>query len=183
MFKSNLLIILIAIAGAVLGLYVGSYFNRPQVVGLPAGTDLLGRGQHLADLQLSGTDGQPHRLGDWQGKLVLINFWATWCEPCREEMPLLDAASKKYAGAGFTVIGVAVDDPATVTSMLKARPVSYPILLGGDDTLRTVGDGSGVLPYSLLVGPDGKMIALRAGSFKSASGLERWIEPHLANQG
>jgi thiol-disulfide isomerase/thioredoxin len=183
MFKSNLFIILIAIAGALLGLYVGSYFSRPQVAGLPAGMGVLGPGQHLADLQLTGTDGRPHRLGDWQGKLVLINFWATWCEPCREEMPLLEAASKKYAGDGFTVVGVAVDDPDAVAAMLKSRPVDYPILIGDDDTLDTVGDNRGVLPYSLLVGPDGKMIALRAGSFPSADSLERWIVPHLANSG
>jgi thiol-disulfide isomerase/thioredoxin len=183
MFKSNLFIILIAIAGALLGLYVGSYFSRPQVAGLPTGTGVLGPGQQLADLQLTGIDGQRHRLGDWQGKLVLINFWATWCEPCREEMPLLEAASKKYAGDGFSVVGVAVDDPDAVAAMLKSRPVDYPILIGDDDTLDTVGDNRGVLPYSLLVGPDGKMIALRAGSFPSTDSLERWIVPHLADSG
>ncbi|HST27967.1 MAG TPA: TlpA disulfide reductase family protein [Rudaea sp.] len=181
--KSNLLIVLIAVVGALLGLYAGSYFNRPQVAGLPAGTGVLGPGQHLADLQLSGTDGQSHRLGDWHGKTVLINFWATWCEPCREEMPLLEAASKRYASEGFAVIGVAVDDPDAVASMLKDRPVSYPILLGDDATLDTVGDNRGVLPYSLLVGPDGRMIALRAGSFTSADSLAHWIEPHMRNPG
>ncbi|MBU6199219.1 MAG: TlpA family protein disulfide reductase [Xanthomonadaceae bacterium] len=183
MFRSNLFIILIAIAGALLGLYAGSYLNRPRVAGLPAGTSLLAPGGHLTDLQLSGTDGQAHRFGDWRGKLVLVNFWATWCEPCREEMPLLDAASKHYANAGFTVVGVAIDDPDAVASMLKMRPVSYPILFGGEDTLKTVGDDNGVLPYSLLIGPGGKMITLRAGSFTSARSLARWIEPHLANPG
>jgi thiol-disulfide isomerase/thioredoxin len=183
MFKSNLLIVLIAVAGALLGLYAGSYFTRPQVAGLPAGSTVLGSGEQLAELRLPDPAGKPHRLGDWQGKTVLINFWATWCEPCREEMPLLDAASRKYAGDGFSVIGVAVDDPDAVAAMLKDRPVSYPILLGDDDTLQVVGDDRGVLPYSLLVGPDGKMIALRAGSFPSADNLERWIKPHLGNSG
>jgi thiol-disulfide isomerase/thioredoxin len=98
-------------------------------------------------------------------------------------MPLLEAASKKYAGNGFSVVGVAVDDPDAVAAMLKSRPVDYPILIGDDDTLDTVGDNRGVLPYSLLVGPDGKMIALRAGSFPSADNLERWIKPHLGNSG
>ena len=183
MFKSNLLIILVAIAGALLGLYAGSYLNRPRVAGLPTGTSVLAPGGHLADLQLPGTDGRAHRLGDWHGKLVLVNFWATWCEPCREEMPLLDAASKQYANDGFTVVGVAIDDPGAVAGMLKARPVSYPILIGGEDTLQTVGDGNGVLPYSLLIGQDGMMITLRAGSFTSAHSLARWIEPHLPNPG
>ena len=183
MFKSNLLIVLIAVAGALLGLFAGSYFNRPQVAGLPAGAGVLARGGQLADLQLPDANGRAHRLGEWHGKLVLVNFWASWCEPCREEMPLLEAASRKYAKDGFAVVGVAVDDPGAVAAMLKSRPVSYPILLGGDDTLQAAGDGRGVLPYSLLIGPDGKMITLRAGSFTSTASLASWIEPHLANPG
>lgn len=183
MSRSNLFIILIAVAGGLLGLFVGSYFNRPQVAGIPAGTGVLAPGAALADVALSGTDGEPHRLGDWHGKLVLVNFWATWCGPCREEMPLLDAASKRYAAQGFDVVGVAIDDPDSVSDFLKTRPVAYPILLGGDDTLKTAGDDAGVLPYSLLIGRDGKMITLRAGSFTSTDSLTRWIEPHLANQG
>ncbi|MHB8447659.1 MAG: TlpA disulfide reductase family protein [Rudaea sp.] len=183
MFKSNLLIVLIAIAGALLGLYAGSYLNRPRVAGLPSGASVLAPGGHLTDLQLPDTDGQAHRFGDWRGKLVLVNFWATWCEPCREEMPLLDAASKQYANDGFTVVGVAIDDPDAVASMLKMRPVGYPILIGGEDTMKTVGDGNGVLPYSLLIGPDGKMITLRVGSFTSARSLSRWIEARLPNPG
>ncbi|MBS0556139.1 MAG: TlpA family protein disulfide reductase [Proteobacteria bacterium] len=183
MLKSNLFIILIAIVGALLGLFAGSYFTHPRVVGLPVGAGVLAPGGQLADLQFPGTDGNAHRLGDWHGKLVLVNFWATWCGPCREEMPLLDAAAKKYANEGFRVVGVAIDDPDAVAGMLKSNPVGYPILLGADDTLDTVGDNRGVLPYSLLIGPDGKMITLRAGSFTSADGLARWIEPHLGKPG
>jgi len=181
--RSNLLIILIAIIGALLGLGVGTYFNQPRVAGMPAGTEVLAPGGQLADLQLPGTNGTAHRLGDWHGKLVLVNFWATWCGPCREEMPLLDAAAKKYAHAGFAVVGVAIDDPDAVADFLKTERVGYPILIGGDDALTTAGDTAGVLPYSLLIGPDGKMITLRAGSFPSAGSLDRWIAPHLGNSG
>lgn len=183
MLKSNLLIVLIAIVGAALGLFAGSYFTRPQVAGLPTGAAVLGPGEQLAELRLPDPAGKPHRLGDWHGKTVLINFWATWCEPCREEMPLLEAASKQYAGDGFAVIGVAVDDPNAVASMLKDRPVSYPILLGDDDTLRTVGDDRGVLPYSLLIGPDGTLQSMHLGSFPTASELAGWLKPHLATSG
>ena len=181
--RANLLVVLIAIGGALLGLWAGSYFNQPRVAGLPAGTGMLAPGGQLADLNLPGTDGTAHRLGDWHGKLVLVNFWATWCGPCREEMPLLDAAAKKYADAGFAVIGVAIDDPAAVGDFLKTERVGYPILIGDDDTLKTAGDSAGVLPYSLLIGPDGKMITLRAGSFSSAGSLDRWVAPHLNNPG
>ena len=89
----------------------------------------------------------------------------------------------EYADAGFAVIGVAIDEPDAVADFLKTERVEYPILIGDDDTLKTAGDSAGVLPYSLLIGPDGKMITLRAGSFQSAGGLDRWIAPHLRNPG
>jgi len=183
MFKSNLFIILIAIGGAALGLFAGSHFTRPHVAGLPDGSTVLSPGGSLAELRLSDPAGKPHRIGDWQGKTVLINFWASWCEPCREEMPLLDAVSRQYADDGLSVIGVAVDDADAVAAMLKDRPVSYPILLGDDDTLQMAGDDKGVLPYSLLIGPDGSLMSMHLGSFPTAQRLADWIEPHLAKSG
>ena len=174
--RANLLIVAVALLGAALGLYVGSYIGNPDVrPTAPA----LKPGERLTDLQLPGVDGRVHRLSDWDGKLVLVNFWATWCGPCREEMPLLDRTRREQAGKGLEIIGVAVDDADAVAAFLKESPVRYPILVGGDnDTLYKFGDGGGVLPYSVLIGREGKLLAQRAGSF-SDSGLMRWLQPHL----
>ena len=172
--RANLLIVAIAIFGAALGLYVGTSFNTPHVAA-PA----LRPGERLTDLQLPDAAGQNRRLSDWNGKLVLVNFWATWCGPCREEMPLLDRTHRELGSKGLEIVGIAVDDADEVAAFLKESPVNYPILVGGNnDTLYKFGDASGVLPYSVLIGREGKLLAQRAGSF-SESGLTRWLQPHL----
>jgi len=177
MHRQNLLIVAIAIVGALLGLYAGTYFGQPRL-SKPGAT--LKAGERLTDLQLPDIAGQPHRLNEWDGRLVLVNFWATWCGPCREEMPLLDRTRRKLSANGLEIVGVAIDDADAVGAFLKDSPVQYPILVGGDnDTLYRFGDGSAVLPYSVLFAPNGKVLAQRAGSF-TESGLQRWLEPHLS---
>ncbi|MDR3386325.1 MAG: TlpA disulfide reductase family protein [Rudaea sp.] len=179
--RSNLLIIFVAIVGAGLGLLAGSRFGQGPEVVPPAGMAILKPGDMRADLQLPGSDGHAHRLSDWDGKLVLLNFWATWCGPCREEMPLLSETGAKFSRNGLQVVGIAIDDAEAVQGFLKDSPVRYPILIGGDDDPNAsllFGDTRSVLPYSVLIGRDGKLLAQRAGSF-SASELINWLQPHL----
>jgi peroxiredoxin len=74
--------------------------------------------------------GQPGGLGEYKGQVVMVNFWATWCGPCQQEMPLLDQMYKKYKPAGFTLIGVNVDkESPAVKELLARKPVSFPVLL------------------------------------------------------
>lgn len=175
--RANVLILAVAVVGGLLGVAVGSYVSSPRVrVTAP----LLKPGEQLSGLQLADVEGHNHVLSEWNGKLVLVNFWATWCEPCREEMPVLDHTRRELAGKGLEVVGVAVDDADAVATFLKNSPVTYPILIGADnDTLHKFGDGSAVLPYSVLIDREGKLLAQRAGGFSSDS-LSRWLQPHLA---
>ena len=173
--RSHLLIVAVAIVGALLGLYAGTYIGRPKLV-TPGAS--LKPGERLTELQFSDIAGRQRRLDEWNGKLVLVNFWATWCGPCREEMPLLNRSRRELAGKDLEVVGIAVDDADAVGAFLEDSPVNYPILIGGNDTLYQFGDGSGVLPYSVLFGRDGKLLAQRAGSFTESS-LNHWLQPHL----
>jgi peroxiredoxin len=82
------------------------------------------------EFTLTALSGQPGGLSQYKGQVVMVNFWATWCGPCQQEMPLLDQMYKKYKPAGFTLIGVNVDKEApAVKELLARKPVSFPVLL------------------------------------------------------
>jgi len=179
--RTNLLIVGVAILGALLGLAASSGMGDLFAPAPPANVTVLKPGDARADLDLVDLAGKQRRLSEWDGKLVLVNFWASWCGPCREEMPLLDSARRRLGAQGFEVVGIAIDDAQAVQDFLKDSPVRYPILLAdenGDDPSLRFGDTRSVLPYSVLIGRDGRLVAQRAGNF-SEEGLTRWIEPHL----
>jgi peroxiredoxin len=87
-------------------------------------------GGSAPSFELTTLEGQPGALSQYKGQVVMVNFWATWCGPCQQEMPLLDQMYKKYKPAGFTLIGVNVDkDSPPVKELLARKPVSFPVLL------------------------------------------------------
>lgn len=131
------------------------------------------------DLPLAGRDGSETTLAARPGRLRLVNFWATWCAPCVEEMPLLAALRARQAPGGLEVIGIALDDSAAVREFVAELAIDYPILLdtpGRGDTSVRYGDTQGVLPYTVLVDARGRIAAVRAGSF-SAESLDRFVAP------
>jgi thiol-disulfide isomerase/thioredoxin len=107
---------------------------------------------------LTGLDGQKWTLRDLRGKVVLVNFWATWCPPCRKEMPDLDALYKKYKSQGFVVLAISDEQAATVKAFLVKHKVSYPILLDPGDVVHKRFDVIGI-PKSYLYDRDGKLVA------------------------
>ncbi|MGN6382889.1 MAG: TlpA family protein disulfide reductase, partial [Dyella sp.] len=124
---------------------------------------------------LSDLDGRAHRLADYRGHRVLLNFWASWCGPCLDEMPALDRAARAHPQA--TVLGIAMDEPARVRAFLAAHPVNYPMLLGRLDSPSTslqLGDNAEVLPYSALFDADGRLLATHRGPLDAAT-LDRWL--------
>jgi thiol-disulfide isomerase/thioredoxin len=102
--------------------------------------------------------GQPQALKQWQGKIVVLNFWATWCEPCREEMPELSLLHNEHQKNNVVVLGVAIDDVATVNSFVKETKVSYPLFaadMQGMEIASNLGNNKGVLPYTVIIKADG----------------------------
>lgn len=107
---------------------------------------------------------------------MLINFWATWCTPCVEEMPMLDAYFREHAAKGFQIIGLAIDLQSSVNKFLSRTPISYPIgiaPLEGTRLLRDLSNGVGDLPFSLFLDADGKVRGRKMGRLQ-ISDLEGW---------
>ena len=114
----------------------------------------------------------------FQGKPLLINFWATWCPPCIEELPLIDAFYNQNKSKSLQVIGLAVDQPSMVRRYLTQKPLSFPVGLAGfngTELGRTLGNAQSVLPFSVIFDAKGRLLAQKAGKLDQ-SDLEAWLK-------
>lgn len=165
--------------GPLLGSAAGRWLaERIAPSPLPAGTQPASEGDRVGMLALTDLDGHPQPLPYARGRRVLVNLWATWCGPCRDEMPLLAGYTKTHGANGTVVIvGIAQDDPAAVRSYLRLTPVNYPILLDDSQSragLR-LGNRLGALPYSALLDADGRLLRRHYGPFANADALAMWL--------
>ena len=151
-----------AAAVAVAGGYAYRERQRPDAApdAPPAGAPATG-GDPVAALRtlpLPDLDGKPRTLAEWQGRPMVVNFWATWCAPCVKEMPELQALHEKYPNIQF--VGIGVDKAENMRQFLQKVPVSYPLLVmgaGAIDTLRTLGNPAGGLPFTLVFDANGRI--------------------------
>ncbi|CAN5700496.1 TlpA disulfide reductase family protein [soil metagenome] len=112
-----------------------------------------------------------------KGKPLLINFWATWCPPCVEELPMVDRFFRDQAANGWQVVGLAIDQPSAVRKFLVRTPVTFPVGLAGlqgTELVRQLGNTSGGLPFTLVIAADGTVAARKMGKLEPAD-LEGWL--------
>jgi peroxiredoxin len=130
---------------------------------------------------LGAADGQQVSAHDFDGRVLLINFWATWCTPCRAEMPMLNETYRQYREAGLSVVGIALDDVQRAREFAGQLGIDYTILVGSTDVMATglaYGNRAGMLPYTVLVGRDGTVRWTHLGELQRDQLLEQ-IQPLL----
>lgn len=117
-------------------------------------------------LSFQTPDGKTLAMSSFRGKWLLVNFWATWCPPCVEELPLLDYFYQENRDKNWQLIGLAVDQPGAVRNWLQTRPLNFPVGMVGLDGTRlskTLGNTAGSLPFSVLFGPQGNLLERKVG--------------------
>ena len=177
--KHNRLVWVVVIVAVAAMLALAPYMTRR------AGNNSPNQGGELKDkpapeFALETLDGKTVHLSDYRGKAVLLNFWATWCQPCKIEMPWFEQLQEEYRGQGLQVVGIAMDDAPKedITKFAKDMGVNYPILLGKE----SVGDSYGgvqFLPSTFFIDRDGKIVD-RVFGLRSRSEIEDSVKTALS---
>lgn len=154
---------------------LGRWLGRPPAPAIPAnGITPAQPGQVVGPLPLTDLDHQPQALPS--NRRVLVNLWAGWCAPCRQEMPLLAHYAATQDGQGVAVVGIAEDDAAYVADFLRKSPAGYQTLL--DDAQwrasTRLGNARGLLPFTALIDANGRLLKTRTGPFDSAEAVAQW---------
>lgn len=125
----------------------------------------------LLALTLPDAAGKQETLGQWKGKVLVVNFWATWCEPCKEEMPRFIKLQDEYGARGLQFIGVAIDQPEKVRSFAQDIGLNYPTLVGGYGAIelsKTLGNRVGALPFTVVLNRSGSVVHTQLGPLKDS---------------
>ena len=127
--------------------------------------------------RLPDPQGKIRALADWRGQVLVVNFWASWCPPCREEIPAFSRLQRKYQESGVQFVGIAVENARKVAEFVAILPISYPVLVAeteGNRLMRQLGNASAGLPYTIIVGRDGKIGLTHLGRLSEAQ-LEEFL--------
>ena len=169
-FTSRRGILAVAAAALVAGIGVNWWRHRPQNLNDPSL-------QALWTASFEQPDGTILKLADFQGKPLVLNFWATWCTPCVEEMPLLNAFFQENKAKSWQMIGLAIDQPSAVKRFLGQHPVEYAIGLAGLDgteLMKNLGNAAGGLPFTLVLNAQGEVQMRKLGKLTEAD-IRSWL--------
>ena len=177
-----IVVVVLVIAGM---LIAGKHLTRPQPPGARlSGSNTAIKGKDAPDFQLTGVDGKTIQLADLRGKAVLLNFWATWCPPCKIEIPWFVDLQKQYGPQGLQIVGVAMDEGNprdAIAKFAKEMGVNYTMVLGNDKIADAYG-GVEALPTTFYIGRDGKIVT-RVFGLVSHSEVEDNIRAALKQGG
>lgn len=175
----NLLLICLATIALTGGMLVQHYANTDTL--MPSQSSQSDR---IMPFNLPDLAGKRHTIAQWQGKIRIINFWATWCPPCLKEIPEFINIQQELADNGVQFIGIALDDKDSVATYLHTNPANYPMLIAGDEGIalsRQLGNRYDTIPFTLIVDQFGRIIGRQAGAISREKIMEL-IEPLLQNK-
>jgi len=171
---------LLWIAAVLLGgmvVYLGS--RPPKTTAAPGAGKPSSQTQTAPDFTLNSPDGKPLTLSSYRGKVVLLDFWATWCTPCRAEIPRFIEWQQKYGDKGFVVLGVSMDDSSKdAAAFAREMKITYPVVMGTSQVADAYGGVLG-LPVNLLIARDGRIVQKDVGA-TDLNALEKQVQSELA---
>jgi thiol-disulfide isomerase/thioredoxin len=140
-----------------------------------------GVAEALLTAPMMNLENQPQKLDQYRGKVLVVNFWATWCPPCREEIPLFIQTQQELSGKGVQFAGIALDDPQQTAAFVQEFAVNYPVLIGGineSEALHNLGNPGGGLPYTLIYDRSGALREKIIGGLDKRR-LQQALAPYL----
>jgi peroxiredoxin len=176
MIRRAFLIVAVALLAAAAGLY---FFSNQRTALSGSVEQAQAR---LARLSLPDSAGSLQSLTQWQGKVLVLNFWATWCTPCKEEVPGLVRAQRRFASNGLQIVGIAIDSAYEVQNFAREFDINYPLMIGEIDLIeitRQLGNKTSGLPFTVILDRSGKIAHVHLGRI-SEEELTRQLRPLLS---
>jgi peroxiredoxin len=159
--KHSVLIVTVAIVAFVGGLSVRNLLSAPVDKITQANEN------QMPEFTLPDLSGKQRNIKEWEGKVLVINFWATWCPPCLKEMPEFEAMQKEFSDKGLQFIGIALDDAEPVKEFIASKKITYPILLGQDQGTKLAHDMGNIVntvPFTAIVDKKGNIASRKMGT-------------------